>query len=419
MKPIEFRHPTRRRLMGGSLGLLAGFGLGAAGRAAHAQTLTQTPTHTSPYEHPFANGQRSLVAYPEKRPLIVLTSRPPQLETPFEVFNEGAITPNDAFFVRYHNAGLPPEIDGDRHVIQVGGSGVNQPFQLNMADLRAQFKPIEYLAVNQCSGNGRGLFQPRVTGGQLANGAMGNARWLGVPLKDVLARAGVKDSARQVTFNGLDFALQGGGDFVKALDIGHAMDGEVMLAYQMNGTDIPYLNGFPVKLIVPGYYGTYWVKHLSEIAVVERPFEEFWMKPAYRVPDNDCACIEPGTTPAATRPITRFNVRSFITSLREGSRLRAGQATAVRGIAFDGGQGVREVAFSTDGGQSWRAATLGDDLGRYSFREFSFGFTPERGTHDLRVRAWNRSGQSQPMQALWQPAGYMRNVVESVKVVAA
>jgi DMSO/TMAO reductase YedYZ molybdopterin-dependent catalytic subunit len=395
------------------LGLLTGLGLGAVSRQAQAQA--QTPG----YEHPFANGQRSLVAYPEKRPLIVLTSRPPQLETPFQVFDEGAITPNDAFFVRYHNAGLPPEIDSDRHLIKVGGSGVNKPFELNMAELRSQFKPLEYLAVNQCSGNGRGLFMPRVTGGQLGNGAMGNARWLGAPLKDILARAGVKDSARQVTFNGLDFALMGGGDFVKALDIGHAMDGEVMLAYQMNGADIPYLNGFPVKLIVPGYYGTYWVKHLSEIEVVERPFEEFWMKPAYRVPDTDCACIEPGTAPAATRPITRFNVRSFITSLRDGSAVRAGQATAVRGIAFDGGQGIREVAYSTDGGQSWRGATLGADLGRYSFREFSFGFTPERGTNDLRVRAWNRSGQSQPMQALWQPAGYMRNVVESVKVVAA
>jgi hypothetical protein len=137
------------------------------------------------------------------------------------------------------------------------------------------------------------------------------------------------------------------------------------------------------------------------------------------VPDNDCACIEPGTTPAATRPIGRFTVRSFITSLRDGATVQAGRPLAVRGIAFDGGQGIREVAWSIDGGQSWRPAKLGEDLGRYSFREFTFGFTPGKGQHDLRVRAWNRSGQSQPMEALWQPAGYMRNVVESVKVVGA
>jgi DMSO/TMAO reductase YedYZ molybdopterin-dependent catalytic subunit len=400
----------RRRLVGGGAGLLAGLGLGTVGRSAFAQAGT--------FEHPFVNGKRALVAYPEKRPLIVLTSRPPQLETPFEVFNEGVVTPNDAFFVRYHHAGLPTTIEGDRHVIKIGGNAVGKPFELSMAELRSQFKPIEYLAVNQCSGNGRGLFVPRVTGGQLGNGAMGNARWVGVPLKDILARAALKDSARQVTFNGLDFALQGGGDFVKALDLNHAMDGEVMLAYQMNGADIPFLNGYPVKLIVPGYYGTYWVKHLSEIEVIDRTFDDFWMKPAYRIPDNDCACVEPGTAPAATRPIGRLNVRSFITSVQDGGRLRAGQQAVVRGIAFDGGQGVREVAYSTDGGQSWRGTKLGADLGRYSFREFSFGFTPQAGVYDLRVRAWNRSGQSQPMEALWQPAGYMRNVVESVKVAA-
>ena len=400
----------RRRLLAGGAGVLASAGLGLLGRSALAQSAGT--------ELLFVNGQRKLVAYPEKRPLIVLTSRPPQLETPFEIFNEGIVTPNDAFFVRYHNAGLPTAIDGDTHVIKIGGNAVGKPFELTMAELRTQFKPVEFLAVNQCSGNGRGLFIPRVTGGQLANGAMGNARWLGVPLKDVLARAQLKDSARQVTFNGLDNAVMGGGDFVKALDVGHAMDGEVMLAYQMNGAEIPFLNGFPVKLIVPGYYGTYWVKHLSEIEVIDQSYDGFWMKPAYRIPDNDCACVEPGTAPAATRPIGRFNVRSFITSVADGGRLRAGQLAAVRGIAFDGGQGIREVAYSVDGGQSWRGAKLGADMGRYSFREFTFGFTPERGQHDLRVRAWNRSGQSQPMEALWQPAGYMRNVVESVKVVA-
>ncbi len=399
----------RRRLLAGAAGALATAGLG---------TLSQSVFAQGARELPFANGKRSLVAYPEKRPLIVLTSRPPQLETPFEIFNDGLITPNDAFFVRYHNAGIPTTIDADKHVIKIGGNAAGKPYELTMAQLRTQFKPVELVAVNQCSGNSRGFMTPRVGGGQLGNGAMGNARWVGVALKDVLARAELKSIAREVTFNGLDTALLGGGDFVKSLQVSHAMDGEVMLAYQMNGADIPLLNGYPVKLIVPGFYGTYWVKHLSEIEVVDQTFEGFWMKPAYRIPDNDCACVEPGTTPAATRPIDRFNVRSFITSVQDGGQLRAGQAAVVRGIAFDGGQGVREVACSTDGGQTWRGATLGADMGRYSFREFTFGFTPDKGAHDLRVRAWNRSGQSQPMEALWQPAGYMRNVVESVKVTA-
>jgi DMSO/TMAO reductase YedYZ molybdopterin-dependent catalytic subunit len=406
----DYPNPNRRRLLLGGLGALAAAGLAPLGRAAQAESAT--------LELPFANGKRKLLAYPEKRPLIVLTSRPPQLETPFAVFNEGIITPNDAFFVRYHHAAIPTAIDAEKHVIKIGGKACGKPYALSLAELRTGFKPIEYLAVNQCSGNSRGFSNPRVTGGQLGNGAMGNARWLGVPLKDVLARAELKDSARQVAFNGLDAPVFGGGDFVKALDIHHALDGEVMLAYQMNGADIPLLNGYPVKLIVPGYYGTYWVKHLAEIEVLDQDFEGFWMKIAYRVPDNPCACVAPGAMPAATRPIGRMNVRSFITSLAEGAHIAAGQAITVRGIAFDGGEGIGEVAYSTDGGQNWQGAQLGPDWGRYSFRAFSFGFTPAKGQHELRVRAWNRAGQSQPMEAAWQPSGYMRNKIESIQIMA-
>lgn len=407
----DIKHPLRRRLLAGGAGALALAGLGPVARAVLAQGTA--------IDLPIANGRRLIAAYPEKRPLIVLTSRPPQLETPFEIFNDGILTPNDAFFVRYHNAAIPTAIDGDRHVIKIGGNAAGKPYELTMEELRRRFEPVELVAVNQCSGNSRGLFNPRVTGGQLTNGAMGNARWVGVRLKDVLALAEPAKNARQVSFDGLDNAVLGGGDFVKALDIHHAMDGEVMIAYQMNGADLPMLNGYPVRLVVPGHYGTYWIKHLSDIQILDHEYDGFWMKTAYRIPDNDCACVEPGTKPAATRPIGRFNVRSFITSLQDGQRVDAGKTLAVRGIAFDGGQGVREVAFSTDGGDSWRAATLGKDLGRYSFREFSFGFTPTAGEHVLKVRAWNRSGQSQPLEALWQPAGYMRNAVESITVFSS
>jgi len=399
----------RRRLLAAGLGAAAG--LGGVGRAAWAQSGT--------FEQPFANGERRLAAYPEKRPMIVTTSRPPQLETPFDVFNDGIITPNDAFFVRYHNAGIPTSIDADTYVIKIGGNAAGKPLELRLADLKTRFKPVEIVAVNQCSGNSRGFFNPRVTGGQSGNGTMGNARWLGVPLKDVLARAELKNSAKQVTFDGLDTAIFGGGDFVKALNVDQAMNPDVLIAWQMNGADIPMLNGYPVKLVVPGYYGTYWVKHLSQINVIDSEFDGFWMKPAYRVPDNDCVCVAPGTAPAATRPIGRFTVRSFITSLKEGQRIRTGNSTVVRGIAFDGGKGIRDVGVSIDGGQTWKSAFLGEDLGRYSFREFTFAFTPERaGVYEVRSCAWNRDGVGQPTTAVWQPSGYMRNVIESVKVTA-
>ena len=371
---------------------------------------------------PFENGERPLVKYPQKRPLLRLTTRPPQLETPFSVFNEGALTPNDAFFVRYHLTLSPPSMDAlgpEKFRLGVAGK-VRTPLTLSVAELKSKFEPAEIVAVNQCSGNSRGFFQPRVPGGQLGNGAMGNARWRGVRLKDVLNQAGVEAGARQVTFNGLDKPLVAQTpDFIKALDLDHALMDEVLLAYEMNGEELPWLNGFPLRLVVPGYYGTYWVKHVHEISVIDKLDDSYWMNPAYRIPANDGACVEPGTTPGKTTPISRLNVRSFITSLAEGAQIKSGTATQVRGIAFDGGHGIREVLFSGDGGRNWREAELGRDLGKYSFREWTLPFTPARaGACELKVKATNRIGQSQPVEPLWNPAGYMRNVVETVRVAA-
>jgi DMSO/TMAO reductase YedYZ molybdopterin-dependent catalytic subunit len=370
---------------------------------------------------PFENGARPLVKYPQKRPLLRVTTRPPQLETPFSVFNEGAITPNDAFFVRYHLTNSPPPeqaLTPEKFRVQIKGS-VKSPFMLSIEELK-KFDAVEVVAVNQCSGNSRGFFQPRVSGGQLGNGAMGNAKWKGVRLKDILEKAGVAAAAKQVTFNGLDNPLiPQTPDFVKALEIDHALDGETLLAYEMNGEDLPWLNGYPLRLVVPGYYGTYWVKHVNEITVVDEPFKGFWMDPGYRIPANDCACVEPGTKPAKTVPIARFNVRSFITSIADGAQLKANAATTVKGIAFDGGHGIRDVTFSDDDGRTWREAELGKDLGKYSFREWTIAFTPSKaGKYALKVKATNRIGQSQPFEPLWNPAGYMRNVVETVNVTA-
>lgn len=367
---------------------------------------------------PFENGERPLVKYPQKRPLIGLTERPPQLETPFSVFNDGVITPNDAFFVRYHLADIPLDIDPDTFTLEVKGK-VDKPLKLSLADIK-KMPSVELVAVNQCSGNSRGFLNPRVAGGQLGNGAMGNARWKGVPLKAVLDRAGVQGGAKQVVFGGLDGPVSDKTpDFAKALDVDHARDGEVMLAYGMNGEYLPVLNGFPLRLVVPGYYGTYWVKHLNEITVIDSVFDNFWMKSAYRIPDNDCNCVEPGTAPKATIPINRFTVRSFITNLANGQKVKAGARTQLKGIAFDGGKGIKEVAVSIDDGKTWMPAKLGKDLGKYSFREWRLPVRLTAGPHDIKVRATSNGGATQPMQPLWNPAGYLRNVVETVSVTAA
>jgi DMSO/TMAO reductase YedYZ molybdopterin-dependent catalytic subunit len=367
---------------------------------------------------PFENGNRPLVKYPQKRPMIGLTSRPPQLETPFSAFDGNVITPNDAFFVRYHLADIPLSIDPDTFSVEIKGK-VDKPMKLSLATIK-KMPAVDIVAVNQCSGNSRGFFNPRVAGGQLGNGAMGNARWRGVPLKAVLDAAGVQRGALQVTFNGMDGPVADKTpDFVKALDIDHARDGEVMLAYTMNGTDLPLLNGFPLRLVVPGYYGTYWVKHVNEITVIDGVFDGFWMKTAYRIPDNDCNCVEPGTAPKTTTPIKRFKVRSFITNVADGAKLKAGAQTTIKGIAFDGGKGIKDVAVSIDGGKTWAQAKLGTDLGKYSFREWQMPVWLVAGAHELKVRATNKGGEVQPMEPLWNPAGYLRNVVETVRVTAA
>lgn len=400
---------NRRTVLQGGAALLASGSIlsGSSFSSFAAETITL----------PFDNGERPLVKYPQKRPMIGLTSRPPQFEAPMSVFNEGVITPNDAFFVRYHLAGIPLEVDPATFTVEIKGK-VDKPMKLSLADIK-KMPSVEIVAVNQCSGNSRGFFEPRVAGGQLGNGAMGNARWKGVPLKAVLDKAGVQSSAKQVVFSGLDGPIMDTTpDFAKALDIDHARDGEVMLAYSMNGADLPFLNGFPLRLVVPGYYGTYWVKHLDEINVIDTVYDNFWMKTAYRIPDNECNCVEPGTAPKATIPINRFTVRSFITSVQNGAKLKAG-TTDLKGIAFDGGSGIKQVDVSVDDGKTWIPAKLGKDLGKYSFREWTLPVKLAAGSYSLKVRATSNNGKTQPEKPLWNPAGYLRNVIETTSVTVA
>jgi DMSO/TMAO reductase YedYZ molybdopterin-dependent catalytic subunit len=408
MKVVHTRHAFARRHLLAQAGM-AGAVLATA--PAWAEALVQLPFLSGPQERSMTT------AFPQKGAMILQRSRPPLLETPFEVFDQGVFTPNDQFYVRWHWAVIPTEIDVDKFRLAVRGH-VNQALSLSLKDILS-LPRFEIAAVNQCSGNSRGFFQPRVAGGEWANGAMGNARWMGVRLKDVLDRAGVKAGAVQVRLNGTDEpVVSDGPDFKKSLDIDHARDGEVMIAYAMNGEQLPLLNGFPLRLVVPGWYATYWVKAISDIEVLDQPDDNFWTKTAYTIPDTPRADMKPGQTGVKMVPINRMVPRSFITNIKSGDTVRANASTLVRGIAFGGDTGVAHVDLSVDGGKSWQAATLGKDEGKFSFRQWQAPVTlPAAGNGTLMVRCTNSDGLAQPDQANWNPSGFMRNVIEATPII--
>jgi DMSO/TMAO reductase YedYZ molybdopterin-dependent catalytic subunit len=175
------------------------------------------------------------------------------------------------------------------------------------------------------------------------------------------------------------------------------------------------LNGYPVRLIVPGWYSTYWVKMLSAITVLDHVDDNFWMKSAYRIPDTPDNSVVPGSTGFATIPINRMRVRSFITSLADGATIKPGR-TELRGIAFDGGSGIKKVEISADGGASWHDTALERDYGKYSFRRWKGELIAPSGTVTLAVRATANDGATQPVAQGWNPSGYLRNAIETYKV---
>ena len=370
-------------------------------------------------ELPFEPSERTLTnGFPQKRTMILQRTRPPLLETPFEVFDRGVFTPNDSFYVRWHWAVIPTEIDAGTFRLSVRGH-VDKELSLTLKEIVDGLPRVELAAVNQCSGNSRGFTDPRVPGAQWANGAMGNAKWMGVRLKDVLDRAGVKAGATAVLFAGLDDpVVPEAPKFMKSLALDHASNGEVMIAYAMNGEQLPLLNGFPLRLVVPGWYSTYWVKMLARIEVLAVPDENFWTKSAYLIPDTPGGDMKPGQTGLTMVPINRMVPRSFVTNLKEGAALKAGAKTLVRGIAFGGDTGVKSVELSVDGGKSWLPAGLGRDEGKYSFRQWQAEVTPAAGNVALMVRCTNDDGLVQPAANNWNPSGFMHNGIETVNLKA-
>ena len=364
----------------------------------------------------------TLEALPGKKPLIKLSYRPPNYETPLSHFTT-EFTPNDSFFVRYHLSSIPEEIDAAGWKLKVGGEGIGKPLELSLSELRSSFDQVEIAAVCQCSGNRRGFSEPHVGGVQWGLGAVGNALWRGARLKDVLGRANVRPETVEIVLNGADGpAVEGTPDFVKSIPVDKALDDNTLIAYEMNGAPLPHYNGFPIRLVVPGWTATYWMKHLDTIEAWTKPFAGFWMKSAYRIPNGKFPIVQHFVSQmtAANEPITEMVVNSMITAPQQGHTMRAAETAEIRGLAWDGGYGIRRVEISVDGGQDWHEAEMGKDLGRFAFRAFRFAFTPPRpGTYQVLARASNGVGQTQADKLIFNPAGYHNNVIRPLTINAA
>src|SRR5580765_1946007 len=350
--------PSRRDLLKATGGLV--LATGGSWLASHAHGADAV---LGPAELPEGMLSSSILeALPGKVPLIKKTWRPPNYETPVSYFNE-TFTPNDAFFVRYHLSNIP-EVAAASWQVKVGGEAIATPLEINLESLKRDYEQVEIAAVCQCSGNRRGMFVPHVPGVEWGPGAMGNARWKGVRLKDLLAKTGLKKDALELVLDGADSAIfPGTPDFVKSIPVWKALDENTLIAYAMNGAPLPHWNGFPARIVIPGWTATYWMKQVTSIMAIAKPFDGFWVKSAYRIPRGRFPLIDRFVSQEtdANTPITEMVVNSLITNVVTGQQVPSGRAFEVKGIAWDGGYGITRVEVSADGGVTWRTATLGTD----------------------------------------------------------
>ena len=355
-----------------------------------------------------AAGAASSGAEVSKRDMIVRAVRPEDLEMPLSGFKD-YLTPAAHFFVRSHH--YVPKLELAAWKCKVDGL-VERETVFSMDDLR-KLPRAGLVSVLECAGNGRGLFEPPMAGLQWESGAVGNARWTGVRLADVLKRAGVKNGAKEVWFDGADVPIGTMPKFQRTIPLKKALDPNTLLAFEMNGEALGIQHGFPLRLIVPGWAGDCWVKWVTGIRLLDKEFDGFFMKTAYRHPGKP---VSPGSAvdPAAMSPVTSLRVKSVIASHSDGAQVLPG-LVKLTGVAWSGEAAVTSVEVSVNGGRTWTAARLGADRAAFGWRQWEYGWTPPRdGYYTVMARARDASGDTQPFAQEWNPSGYLHNVVQHV-----
>ena len=343
-----------------------------------------------------------------RRRMLQVNGYATDAETPLDALTT-YITPNDLFFVRHH--WNPTYQDVRRWALSVDGE-VERPLHLTLADLK-QLPRASATCVLQCAGNGRALHKPIVPGVQWKYGAVGNARWTGVRVKELLDRAGLKGTARHLHTFGADKPPVKTPPFHRSIELEKILaDG--IVAYEMNGEPLMPLHGAPARLVVPGWAGDHWMKWLERLSAQPEPQKGFYMETAYKYPKQPG---EPGVAfkPEEMTPVTDLFVKSNIAEAP--SRARVGSSVTLRGFAFSGAPDVAKVEVSDDGGGNWRSAELGAEHDPYAWRLWSFRYEPKvAGEVTLVARATDSRGGVQPKNAVWNQSGYLYNGWHSAKI---
>lgn len=346
-----------------------------------------------------------------KRDGRVMSTRPFDIEMELDGF-KNYLTPIDRFYVRTHH--FTPNMQADTFKLEVGGEVANK-LTFTLDELK-KMPAAELVSVCECAGNGRALYEPPIVGLQWEYGAVGNARWRGVRLADVLKKAGVNPAGKYVLFNGGDTPVGKMPDFQRTIPLAKAMEMNTLLAYEMNGETLPVSHGFPLRVVVPGWAGDCWVKWLTNITILDKEFDGFFMKTAYRHPGK---AVTPGVAvdPAQMKPVESLHIKSVIAAPLDGSAIKPGTPTRISGVAWSGMSPVARVEVSIDRGRTWKPATLGADKHPFGWRQWHFDWTPSStGHYNLMARARDIAGDTQPFEQEWNPSGYLWNVVHRVAV---
>lgn len=348
-----------------------------------------------------------------ERALLEYVASPQDLGTPTEYFDR-LIIPNDVFFVRSHFG--PPGLDMSRRLLVDGLVG--STLDLSVSELK-KFPEVSVTSVLQCAGNGRALYTPRVPGVQWVHGAMGQAKWTGVRLRDVLQKAGIKPEAKFVHIRGADNSPGPQvPTYLRSLPIERALDETTLFAYRMNGEPLTLAHGAPLRLVVPGWAGDHWMKWLTSIRLETKEPDGFYFQTAYRMPIET---VTPGAAvpPEKMKPLTVVPVKSIIGRPTDNGAAKRG-AQEVVGIAFSGGSAIKLVEVSTDGGTNWKSAKLEGEPGAGRWQVFKHEFKAEKpGKYMAMARATDRAGNIQPKDPAWNPSGYFWNGWHSVSWTVA